>query len=136
MRKSISWNCYLIKKANCIFALSLSWSFCPDFSFSIVLPFLFMALVSCTGLHTIEVASIKVLRRILHLHYHIHTGIVHLVTRLDSLSILWHRFNSLLRSVHLCMLVRTIFCESSSTCYSCGYNNLFYHHHLKRYDYQ
>ncbi len=102
MRKFVSWNCYLIKKANCIFALSHSWSFYPDFSFSIVLPFLFMALVSCTGLHTIEVASIKVLRRILHLHYHIHTGIVHLVARLDSLSKLSHRSNSRFRSASKC----------------------------------
>ncbi len=139
MRKSVSWNCYLIKKANCIFALSLRWSSILTFLF-----LLYCLFSSWLWSLVLVFTLLRLPRSRSYAEYCIFTTTSTLALSIlspDLTAFQYCRIGPilccvLLPSVHLCMLVRTIFCDSSSTCYSCGYNNLFYHRHLKRYDYQ
>ena len=94
--------------------------------------------LSSPALHNIEVAFNKVLRKIWHLHPRSHTAIVHLVARLHSLFNLVHRrSNSLSLAASKCpsLLVRSVFRDSASFCFSfSGYNYLYGLSHLKVYD--
>ena len=68
--------------------------------------------LSCSGLRHLEVAFNKLLRRIWHLPYRSHTGIVHLVANLDSLfNLVYRRSNSLVYAAAKCpsALVRSVF---------------------------
>ena len=134
----------MIRKANCLFAsfprvgspvLSrLFQSYCLSLYGSSIWS------LSSSSLHNLEIAFNKILRRIWHLPNCSHTGIVHLVAKLDSLfKVTFRRSNSLLRAASECpsLLVQTVFRDASSTCFSfCGYNSMFGHCHLKGYDSQ
>ena len=142
----------MIRKANCLFA---SLPLCLFASFprvgSPVLSRLFQSYclslygssiwsLSSSSLHNLEIAFNKILRRIWRLPNRSHTGIVHLVAKLDSLfNVTFRRSNSLLRAASECpsVLVQTVFRDASSACFSfCGYNSMFGHRHLKGYDSQ
>ena len=150
----------MIRKANCLFAslplcLFASLPLCLFASFprvgSPVLSRLFQSYclslygssiwsLSSSSLHNLEIAFNKILRQIWRLPNRSHTGIVHLVAKLDSLfNVTFRRSNSLLRAASECpsVLVQTVFRHASSACFSfCGYNSMFGHRHLKGYDSQ
>ena len=91
--------------------------------------------LSCPGIQSIEIAFNKILRRIWHLPYNCHTGIVHSIARLPSIfNTVLNRSLSLLRSALSCSspIVRTVFQDSSQLVYTAsGYNTLYGHNHLK-----
>lgn len=131
----------MVKKANCVLAsfprvgptilMRLFQTYCPSLYGSALWS------LSCSALSHIEIAFNKVLCRIWCLPYRSHTGIVHLVANLDSLyNLVYRRSNSLLCAAVKCpsLLVRTIFSQSVSSCYSfCGYNSMYGLCHLKCY---
>ena len=132
----------MVAKANCLFAsfprvgpsvlTHLFRSYCLSLHGSCLWS------LSSPALHSIEVAFNKILRKIWHLHYRSHSAIVHLVAKLVSLfNVVYRRSNSLLSAASNCpsMLVRTVFRDSATVCYSfSGYNKLFGGTHLKTYD--
>ena len=77
----------------------------------------------------------KILRKIWHLPPRSHTGIVHCVARVSTISnLLYHRFQSFLsRAISSSSsLIRNIFHESSHYVYSfAGYNVLYGHQHVR-----
>ena len=85
--------------------------------------------LSYPALYHIEVAFNKILRRIWHLPFQSHTGIVHCVANLESLNnLVYQRSTSLLSATLKCpsILVRAIFRHSScSYCFFLVYNSLF-----------
>ena len=132
----------MVAKANCLFAsfprvgpsvlTHLFRSYCLSLHGSCLWS------LSSPALHSIEVAFNKILRKIWHLHYRSHSAIVHCVAKLVSLfNVVYRRSNSLLSAASNCpsMLVRTVFRDSATVCYSfSGYNKLFGGTHLKTYD--
>ena len=123
----------MVKKANCLLAsFPKAGPAIPTRLFqSYCLPLYGSALwsLSCSALYHIEVTFNKILRRIWHLPNRSHTGIVHSVAKLDSLyNLVYRRSNSLVFTALRCppVLVRSIFIQSVTTCYSfCGYNYLY-----------
>jgi len=112
--------------------LPKSWSLYPHLSFQSYCLSLYgsgLWTLSCPALQNIEVAFNNILRRIWSLPACNHTRIAHLVANLCSLfNVIYRRSNSLLHTAAHCpsMLVQTIFCDSSLSCFSfCGYNNVF-----------
>ena len=93
--------------------------------------------LSCPALHSLEVAFNNILRKIWKLPRRSHTGIVHSVANLYSLlNVVPLRSNRLLLSAMKCssMLVKQIFSDSSSFCFSfSGYNYMFGSRHIKHY---
>ena len=134
----------MVKKANCLLAsfprvgpiilTRLFQSYCLSLYGSALWT------LSCPALYHLEVAFNKILRKIWHLPYRSHTGIVHLVANLDSLyNLVFRRSNSLLFAAAKCpsILVQSVFLQSTSICYCfCGYNTLYGSRHLKQYDIQ
>ncbi len=132
----------MVRKANCLFA---SFPGVGPSTLTRLFQSYFLSLhgfslrsLCSPALHNIEVAFSKILRKIWRLNYRSHTAIVHLVARLDSLfNVVYRRSNSLLfaDSKSPSALVRAVFRDSASVCYSCsGYNNLFGTSHLQIYD--
>ena len=93
---------------------------------------------SCPGIHSLEVAFNNILRRIWHLPYNSHTGIVHSTARLPSISNLVQcRSSSFLCSAQSCPspIVSHVFKDSSQLAYTItGYNALLGRKHLKTVD--
>ena len=89
------------------------------------------------SIKTIDVALNKILRKVWKLPSRSHTGVVHCVARVSTISnILFQRFHSLLSkaSSSSSTLIRTIFRDSTFHPFSfAGYNFCCGHHHLREY---
>ena len=89
------------------------------------------------SLRVIEVALNKILRKIWHLPARSHTGIVHCVAKVQTISnLLYHRFHSFISRAlsSSSMLIRTIFSNSTHRMYSfTGYNVCNGHLHVRKF---
>ena len=91
--------------------------------------------LNSSSINVIEIALNKIIRKIWHLHLRSHTGIVHCVSHIPTVSnMLYHRFTGFLSTalISLSTLVRSIFNESMYFTYSfTGYNFRYGYLHIK-----